>query len=46
MQSEKRKKSMKKRVFLLILRVLRAIVEFFVKTKVIRKRRIETIIVE
>jgi len=46
MQSEKRKKSIRKRIFLFIFSVLRAIVEFFVKTKVIRKRRIETIIVE
>lgn len=43
---EKRKRSIKERIFSFIYRLFRAIVGLFVKTKIIRKRKVETVIVE
>lgn len=46
MRVEKRKRSAKERIISFLYRILRAIVGFFVQTKIIRKRKVETVIVE
>jgi len=46
MKLEKRKRSVKQRVFSFFYRILHAMVAFFVKVKVIRKRKVEKVVVE
>lgn len=43
---EKRKRSIKERLFSFLYRIFKAVVGLFVKAKIIRKRKIETVIVE
>jgi len=46
MAQKKRKISIKERVVWFLYRIIRAVVGFLVKAKIIKKRKIETVIVE